>query len=92
MAAACWIVRGKVQGVGFRYYVLENAGHLQLGGLVRNLRNGDVEVVAEGDKGPLEALLMLLERGPRGARVDRVHSVWLPATGEFASFRVADTR
>jgi len=75
-----------------RYYVQERAHELHLTGLVRNLRNGDVEVVAEGEQGPLEALLVALQNGPRTAHVENVHAVWLPATGEFTGFRVAGTQ
>jgi acylphosphatase len=86
------VVQGRVQGVGFRYFVTERAGHLRLTGTVRNLRNGDVEVVAEGPRGALEALLAGLHHGPSMARVDNIHAVWLPATGEFTSFRHAPTQ
>lgn len=86
------VAQGRVQGVGFRYYVQDNARHLQLVGTVRNLRNGDVEVVAEGEEGALEALLVMIKRGPRSGYIDNVIAVWLPATGEFTSFNIAPTR
>lgn len=86
------VVQGRVQGVGFRYFVQERAHDLQLAGSVRNLRNGDVEVIAEGEKGALEALLVALQNGPRGAHVENVITVWSPATGELAGFRVAGTQ
>lgn len=85
-------LQGRVQGVGMRYFVQERAHDLQLTGFVRNLRNGDVEVVAEGEEGALEALLAGLHQGPTSARVDDVVAVWSPATGEFAGFRIAGTR
>ncbi|MCE5198645.1 MAG: acylphosphatase [Armatimonadota bacterium] len=80
------VVQGRVQGVGFRYFVMETAREFQLVGIVRNLRNGDVEVIAEGEEGALEALLVALKNGPRMARVDNVHTAWSPSTGEFTSF------
>jgi len=86
------VVQGRVQGVGFRYYVSEYARDLHLVGICRNTRSGDVEVIAEGEQGALEALLVALQRGPRMAHVENVHAVWLPATGEFMSFRIGETR
>ncbi len=86
------VVQGRVQGVGFRYFVIERARDLQLVGFCRNLSNGDVEVVAEGEEGALEALVAALRQGPHMAHVERVRAVQLPATGEFTSFRVSSSR
>lgn len=86
------IAHGRVQGVGFRYYVMENARHLQLSGVCRNLRNGDVEVIAEGEEGALEALVVALKQGPRSSRVEDVTVVWLPPTNEFRTFMIGSTR
>lgn len=86
------VVQGRVQGVGFRYFVQERAQELLLVGTCRNLTNSDVEVIAEGEQGALEALLVSLQQGPRMAHVESVHAVWLPATGEFIGFRIAPTR
>lgn len=86
------IVQGRVQGVGFRYFVSDNARHLQLKGFCRNLRNGDVEVVAEGEEGALEALLVALKQGPRTSHVENVHAIWSPQTNEFTSFMILPTR
>ncbi len=86
------VVQGRVQGVGFRQYVQQSAAHLQIVGFCRNLRSGDVEVVAEGVKGALEALLVSLNVGPTMSRIDNIHAIWLPATGEFRSFAIASTR
>lgn len=65
-------VSGVVQGVGFRWFVRERARRLGLAGWVRNLPDGSVEVVAEGDRGQLELLMGELRKGPQGARVDAV--------------------
>jgi acylphosphatase len=82
-------VRGRVQGVGFRFFVQDEARHLGLGGYVRNLPDGRrVEVVAEGPRGSLEVLLAELRRGPPGAYVERVNADWRLATGEFAGFGI----
>jgi acylphosphatase len=79
-------VRGRVQGVGFRHFTISRAGELGLVGYVKNNWNSTVEVVAEGDRESLEILLQHLHAGPRAATVNRVDSVWLPATGEFHVF------
>jgi acylphosphatase len=85
------IIEGRVQGVGFRYFVEENAVDLGLTGWVRNCWDGSVEVKAEGKQADLDRLLTALQRGPRSAFVTNVKTEWLPATGEFASFRVRPT-
>jgi acylphosphatase len=85
------IVRGYVQGVGFRYYVLDAAVALGVNGWVRNLWDGDVEVMAEGERDALERLLAVLRRGPRAAHVGGVDVEWGEFTGEFASFHVKST-
>src|SRR5262245_8106354 len=81
-------VRGRVQGVGFRYFVLERADHLEISGWVANERDGTVSVLAEGPRGELERLLADLEAGPPGARVERVDASWSMATGGFQRFGV----
>lgn len=85
------IVEGRVQGVGFRYFVQENAIQVGLVGWVRNRWNGAVELVAEGERGNLNKLILALKRGPRASFVSEVSVEWLPATGEFNSFRVRMT-
>ncbi len=67
-----YIVQGRVQGVGFRWFVDRKARDLKLTGWVRNLANGNVEVHAEGDEDSLEQLRSKLERGPLTARVESV--------------------
>ena len=83
------IIEGRVQGVGFRYFVLENAQQLGLTGWVRNSWDGSVEVTAEGERTQLEKLLATLYRGPRASFVTAVHTDWQLAQDEFAEFRVA---
>lgn len=82
------LVRGRVQGVSFRFYTVEEARRLGLQGWVRNLRDGDVEVLAEGPRTGLEALLAFLHRGPRAARVAEVRSDWSTAQGDLGPFNV----
>ncbi len=80
-----------MQGVGFRYFVLEMAQLFGLTGWVRNRWDETVEVAAEGDREVLEKLLAALQRGPRSAYVSGVKVDWEAATGEFTDFRVAAT-
>ncbi len=71
------VVRGRVQMVGFRYFVLEQAQALNLTGWVRNGDDGrTVEVVAEGAEGALRELEAALKHGPGAARVDELRSDW----------------
>jgi acylphosphatase len=81
-------VRGRVQGVGFRHFVMTSAQSQGLDGWVRNLWDGRVEVLAEGSKDQLETLLNRLKRGPSSSYVADVEAEWLPATGEFTGFHV----
>ncbi len=85
------IVDGRVQGVGFRYFVRENAAALGLTGWVRNLWDDRVELTAEGSREQLERLLSFVRRGPRAAFVTQVKSDWQPASGEYKDFRVYPT-
>lgn len=81
-------VYGRVQGVGFRWFVRDRAEGLGLVGWVCNRADGAVELVAEGRAAQLEALVAELRRGPRGALVTRVDVVHGPATGAFADFAI----
>jgi len=65
-------VEGRVQGVGFRWYVHREAAELRLRGWVRNTEAGHVEVVAAGDEAQHADLLVVLKKGSRGSRVDRI--------------------
>jgi acylphosphatase len=83
------VVRGDVQGVGFRYFVQRRAQQLGLHGWVRNNDDGSVELVAEGSRKELEQLRRAVEEGPRQARVDRVEARWSEATGGLDRFELA---
>jgi acylphosphatase len=80
------IIQGRVQGVGFRAFVVEKASELGLTGWVRNRWDGPVEVVAEGSRSDLEKLIAVLRRGPRMANVTAVDVDWEAPTGEFTHF------
>lgn len=67
-----FLVHGRVQGVGFRWFVMRAANRLRIAGYVRNLPDGDVEVCASGAPEALESLERDLASGPPGARVERV--------------------
>jgi acylphosphatase len=67
-----YIVKGRVQGVGFRWLVHREAGARGLKGWVRNTEDGEVEVMAAGPEDKLAELRAVLERGSRGSRVDAV--------------------
>ena len=81
-------VVGRVQGVGFRYFVLREATALGLDGWVANTADGAVRCVAEGRRDVLDALLERLREGPAAADVDRVSAAWMPATKAFGGFSV----
>jgi acylphosphatase len=82
------IVRGRVQGVGFRYFVLRQAAGLGLAGWVANEPDGSVRCLAEGSRSSLDSLVLALRVGPSGALVDEVHVTWRPATGGLGPFGV----
>ena len=78
MARARFLVHGVVQGVGYRWFVLRMAMRLGLRGVARNLPDGDVEVLAEGEGGSLDQLELELRRGTPGSRVEHVDKSELP--------------
>ena len=82
------LISGKVQGVGFRNFTQMNAKQLGINGYAKNLPNGKVEVVAEADKARLDALVALLKKGPRFARVDALKVDERPFTGEYKTFGI----
>ena len=84
-------ITGVVQGVGFRYFVLQNAQDLELTGWVRNRWDGSVEVTAEGSHNALNTLLVKLRRGPLSAEVEDVQYEFSDSQGEFKRFGVLGT-
>ena len=92
MTALAAIVRGRVQGVGFRWFVWQKARVLGLSGGVRNHDDGSVEVIAEGPRCDLEALAELLKEGPLGAGVTRVDAECSQLSGNYKGFEIWASR
>lgn len=82
------VVRGQVQGVGFRYFTKRTAQALELTGWVRNCADGSVEAVLEGPEESISAALDDMRQGPAGGHVDALHSEKSPYRGEFNGFEV----
>ena len=83
-----YIVTGRVQRVGFRFFVENAAEREGIQGYVRNQHDGSVEIVAEGDAAALQRFEMAVRRGPAGARVDDVDTIEVEPSSRFSGFRV----
>jgi acylphosphatase len=85
------VISGRVQGVFFRAFVLENAVALGLSGWVRNLPTGrDVEVQAKGEREKLEKLVTCLQNGPPSSFVEKVTVTWSKYAGKYFCFEIRD--
>jgi acylphosphatase len=82
-------IYGRVQGVFFRYFVVEHARELGITGYVQNVVDGSVEVKAEGKRQDLEKLIGFLKEGPPSASVVKVDTSWLEYTGRYSEFKVS---
>ncbi len=82
-------VNGRVQGVGYRYFAQSAAQSLGLTGMVRNLADRRVEVVAEGPESDLKQYLKRLQDGPSLSHVSTLDVDWRPHRGEFSGFEIA---
>lgn len=82
------LAAGRVQGVGFRYFVAREARALGLAGFVRNLRDGRVEAIVSGPRDKVEALLSACRRGPPGSRVESVEVAEAAVEGLAAPFEI----
>jgi acylphosphatase len=83
-----FLVRGRVQGVGFRWFVEREAHILGVTGWVRNNADGSVEVLAQGSRDQLSGLRSRLRQGPRAARVDGVEESESRPVSGLSSFRI----
>jgi acylphosphatase len=88
MLARRYIIHGRVQGVGFRYFVSSEAQKLGIAGWVRNNMNGTVEALAAGSREQLARFHESLCRGPRAARVENVEVFPAEAEGLTGTFRI----
>jgi acylphosphatase len=82
------IVSGRVQGVGFRFFLSEKASALGLNGYARNLFNGEVEIDVEGDRSLIEAFIKEVKVGPRMSRVADIIIEWKKAAGSMSRFEI----
>ncbi len=82
------VIHGIVQGVFFRASTREEAIRIGVGGWVRNLADGTVEALFEGEKKKVEEILGWCHQGPPGARVDKVHIEWEAYKGEYKLFDI----
>ena len=82
------IIHGKVQGVFFRAHVQEKAVELDLTGYARNLPDGSVEAVFEGDESDIEEMIDYCKEGPRNANVEDVEVIEEEYTGDYDCFEV----
>ncbi|MFZ1080569.1 MAG: acylphosphatase [Candidatus Kryptoniota bacterium] len=86
-ARAHLFVSGLVQGVGYRFFTVRKAGVYGMKGFVKNLFDGRVEVIAEGEKGLIQEFIKELNRGPISAHVTDMRIEWDKPTFEFDGFQ-----
>ncbi|MDG6244990.1 MAG: acylphosphatase [Methanolobus sp.] len=88
LSSANILVKGRVQGVYFRKFSVENARKLDLAGFAQNMPDGRVLVFAEGGRSSILKLIALLHKGPPMARVDDLEVAWSPFTGKYQDFSI----
>lgn len=88
MKRCCIYITGRVQGVFFRTFTKEHADAFGLAGFVKNLDDGRVEVVVEGNEDTIEKLIEKIKEGPPRAKIDDVSVTWEEALGNFKGFDV----
>ena len=81
-------ISGKVQGVGFRYFVLREAQKLGINGWVSNKSNGNVEAFAQGEKADLERFIAKVKEGPSFSRVEDVSLNWVNEADQYFGFEI----
>jgi acylphosphatase len=82
------IVKGVIQGVGYRFFTVERANRFNIRGYVKNLANSNVEVVAEGDEGAIKGFVEELRIGPTSAHVTGVEVEWSDSEFGFSNFDI----
>ena len=87
-ARAHVLISGQVQGVFFRYHTKEMAKGVGVGGWVRNLPDGRVEAVFEGEKEKIDEMIEFCRKGPPSAHVTKLEVKWEPFKGEFEDFEI----
>ena len=88
MQARRFLIRGEVQGVGYRFFAQRAAARHQVVGYVRNCADGSVEALAEGPGNSVEAFKHDLATGPQWAIVDQVEEIFLEPSGLYSAFRI----
>jgi acylphosphatase len=83
-----YLISGQVQGVGFRYFAQRSAARHQVKGYVRNLEDGRVEALAQGQTNSVEAFRDDLAAGPRYSQVDEIEEIVLEPNQTYSSFRI----
>ena len=81
-------ISGKVQGVGFRYFVLRQAQELSINGWVSNKPNGDVGALAQAEKVDLERFISKVKKGPSFSRVEDVSLNWVNEAEQYFGFEI----
>ncbi len=82
------VVKGRVQGVGFRAHVQYSARQIGVTGWVRNVGYDTVEAIGEGEQAQLERFVQAVKTGPVGSQVDEAETEWQNATGEWSDFQM----
>ena len=83
-----FLIRGEVQGVGYRFFAQRAAARHQVVGYVRNCPDGTVEALVEGPAGSVEAFRNDLATGPQWAVVDQLEEIYLDPSGAYSAFRI----
>ena len=81
-------ITGKVQGVGFRYFVRQQASDQKLTGWVKNNMDGSVEILATGPADKLEAFISQIKKGPQGSRIDNFFFSWIRTQNKVKDFKI----
>ena len=81
-------ITGKVQGVGFRFFVQQQAQELDINGWVSNKSNGDVEALVQGEKADLEQFIAKVKQGTTFSRVDNVNLEWMNKAEQYFGFEI----